>query len=276
MSTISNGKYKYRGNNMIINTIPFENGSLETMIDRLYKTMNSMDKGWSKKTEPASQSQIQTLANILEQHGRSIPLAYRFFLQSMGKNDNGLLEQEWDGYSEVNSDTLLENYSVGYNDFVSDGFLPFSFHWADAILSMKLSESDNPPIYCNCYDELFSGSFENYLFQMAFRRMKKTQFLYQVDCATSKAGFCDILKKLAQNLPWTKPMEFIESILKPYQLQKAWFSDDVRFYGISFEYIISVDLHWALNITISSNNHIAVQNMKKSLTSLFGSSLHWK
>ena len=58
---------------------------------------------------------------------------------------------------------------------------------------------------------------------------KKTQFLYQVDCATSKAGFCDILKKLAQNLPWTKPMEFIESILKPYQLQKAWFSEWLRF-----------------------------------------------
>ncbi len=60
-------------------------------------------------------------------------------------NDNRLLEQEWDGHSEVNSNTLLENYIVGYNDLVSDGFLPFSFHWIDVILSMKLSESDNPP-----------------------------------------------------------------------------------------------------------------------------------
>ncbi len=58
-------------------------------------------------------------------------------------NYNGLLEQEWDGHSEVNSNTLLENYIAGYNDLVSDGFLPFSFQRTDVIVSMKLSESDN-------------------------------------------------------------------------------------------------------------------------------------
>ena len=43
----------------------------------------------------------------------------------------------------------------------------------------------------------------------------------------------DILSRgTAHGILWKKPMEFIENILKPYQLQKAWFSDDVRFYGI--------------------------------------------
>ena len=64
----------------------------------------------------------------------------------MGTNDNGLLEQEWDRRSEVDSNILLENYIVGYNDLVSDGFLPFSFHWTDIVLSIKLLKSDNSPI----------------------------------------------------------------------------------------------------------------------------------
>ena len=111
---------------------------------------------------------------------------------------------------------------------------------------------------------------------MAFRKVENTQFLYQIHCSTSKEGFRNILsEKSAQNIPWTKPMEFIEFILKPYQLQKTWFSDDVRFCGISSEYIISVDLYWALNIMIFSNNHTVLQNMKNSLTHLFGDLVDW-
>lgn len=259
---------------MILKNILFEKGSLDTMIDRLSKTMNSMDNEWSKRVEPASQNQIQTLSEILKPYNRSIPLSYLLFLKTMGKSDNGLLEQEWDGATEVSLDEILDDYYDEYADLVLSGFLPFSFHWTEAILSLKLTEGDNSPVYY--HQDLFSGSFENYLFQMAFRKVENTQFLYQAHCATSKEGFHDILSgKLAQSIPWIKPMEFIESILKPYQLQKAWFSDDVRFFGISSEYIISVDLHWALNIIISSDNHIILKNMKESLTSLFGDLVHW-
>lgn len=262
---------QYEDNDMTLRNIPFEKGALDTMIDRLCKTMYSMDKEWSKKIEPASQNQIQSLREILKQHGRSIPLAYLLFLQTMGMNDNGLLEQEWDGYSEVNSNTLLENYIVGYDDLISDGFLPFSFHWTDVILSMKLSGSDNPPVYSNCHDELFSGSFEKYLFQMAFRKAKNTLFLYHIHCAASTERFRDILaKKTVQNFSWTKPVELMEALLKPYQLQKAWFSDDAHFYGISSKYLISVNLYCTPNITIFSDSHTVLQNMKKSLTYLFG------
>ena len=76
--------------------------------------------------------------------------------------------------------------------------------------------------------------------------------------------FRDILsKKPEQNM---SPMEFIESILKPCQLQKTWFSDDVRFCAISSEYMIIADLSWALNIMIYSNNYTVLQNMKNSLS----------
>ena len=97
----------------------------------------------------------------------------------------------------------------------------------------------------------------NYLFQMAFRKVEDTQFLYQTEFAASPKRFREILsEKSVQNIQWTTRMELIESLLEPYQLQKTWFSDEVHFYGISSEYIIHVDLSWALNITVSSDNHI--------------------
>lgn len=264
---------------MLLNKIPFEAGSLETMIERLFKTMNSIDKQWSKKVEPASQNQIHALEEIsgLKQHEKSIPFAYLLFLEEMGQNDNGLLEQEWDGDTEVNIDRVLEDYLRYIDNFDIDikEYMLFSIHWTESVLFLKLTEGENPPIYT--FDgRLFSGSFEKYLFQMAFRRMEHTQFLYQIELATSPKEFRDILLKKQQEIQWAIPMELMEYLLEPYQLQKAWFSDEVHFFGISSEYIMCVDLNWALNIRVLSNNDKVLQKMKKSLTHLFRDSVHWK
>lgn len=260
----------------MLNEISFEAGSLETMIERLFKTMNSIDKQWSEKVEPASQKQIHALEEIadLKQHGKSIPYAYLLFLEEMGQNDNGLLEQEWDGYTEVNIDSILRDYLHYIDEFDIDmnEYMLFSTHWSESVLFLKLTEGENPPVYK--FDGqllLFSGSFENYLFQMAFRKVEDTQFLYQTEFAASPKRFREILsEKSVQNIQWTTRMELIESLLEPYQLQKTWFSDEVHFYGISSEYIIHVDLSWALNITVSSDNHIVCQKMNRSLARLFG------
>lgn len=258
----------------MLNRISFEAGSLETMIERLFKTMNSIDQQWSEKVEPASQKQIHALEEIsgLKQHGQSIPYAYLLFLEEMGENDNGLLEQEWDGYTEVNIGSILRDY-LRYTDAFDidmNEYMLFSTHWSESVLFLKLTEGENPPVY-KFDGQLFSGSFENYLFQMAFRKVERTQFLYQIDFAASPKRFREILsEKSAQNIPWTTPMELIEYLLEPYQLQKTWFSDKVRFYGISSEYIISVDLDWALNITVSSDDHNVLQKISKSLARLLG------
>ena len=57
---------------MLLNNIPFEAGSLETMVERLFKTMNSIEDQWSEKVEPASQEQIHALEEIagLKQYGK--------------------------------------------------------------------------------------------------------------------------------------------------------------------------------------------------------------
>ena len=259
---------------MLLNEISFEAGSLETMIERLFKTMNSIDKQWSEKVEPASQKQIRALEEIsgLKQHGKSIPYAYLLFLEEMGQNDNGLLEQEWDGYTEVNIDSVLRDYLRYIDSFDIDmnEYMMFSTHWSDSVLFFKLTEGENPPVY-RFDGQLFSGSFENYLFQMAFRKMQDTQYLYQIEFAASPKKFREILsEKSVQSIQWTTQMELIEYLLEPYQLKKTWFSDEIHFCGVSSEYIIHVDLNWALNITVSSDDHSALQKMNKSLARLFG------
>ena len=264
------------GNNVMLNEISFEAGSLETMIERLFKTMNSIDQQWSKKVEPASQKQIHALEEIadLKQHGKSIPYAYLLFLEEMGQNDNGLLEQEWDGYTEVNIDSILRDYLRYIDEFDIDmnEYMLFSTHWSESVLFLKLTEGENPPVYK--FDGqllLFSGSFENYLFQMAFRKVEDTQFLYQIEFAASPKRFREILsEKSVQSIQWTTRMELIEYLLESYQLQKTWFSDEVHFYGISSEYVIHVDLSWALNITVSSDDHSVLQKINRSLACLFG------
>lgn len=262
------------GNNVLLNEISFEAGPLETMMERLFKTMNSIDQQWSEKVEPASQKQIHALEEIsgLRQHGKSIPYAYLLFLEEMGQNDNGLLEQEWDGYTEVNIDSILRDYIRYINKFDMDmnKYMLFSTHWSESVLFLKLTEEENPPVY-KFDGQLFSGSFENYLFQMSFRKVEDTQFLYQIELVASPKRFREILsEKSMQSIQWTTRMELIEYLLKPYQLQKTWFSDEVRFYGISSEYIMCVDLSWALNITVSSDDHSTLQKKSRSLARLFG------
>ena len=150
----------------MLNEISFEAGSLETMIERLFKTMNSIDKQRSEKVEPASQKQIHALEEIsgLKQHGQSIPYAYLLFLEEMGENDNGLLEQEWDGYTEVNIDSILRDYLRYIDEFDIDmnEHMLFSTHWSKSVLFLKLTEGENPPVY-KFDGQLFSDSFESYL-----------------------------------------------------------------------------------------------------------------
>ncbi len=82
----------------------------------------------------------------------------------------------------------------------------FSTHWSESVLFLKLTEGENPPVY-RFEGHLFSGSFENYLFQMAFRKMQDTQYLYQVEFAASQKKFREILsEKSLQNIQWTTQM----------------------------------------------------------------------
>ncbi len=263
---------------MVINQIPFKEGPVETMAERLFQTMNAMDPQWQAKVKPATQNQIHALQQTagIQQYGRSIPFAYLQFLETMGQNDNGLLAQEWDGGIEANIDSIIEDYAYYIDLYEIDRseYLLFCTNWTESALFLKLATGENPPVY-HC-GKLFAGSFEKYLFQMAFRKMERTRFSYEIDFSSSPKAFADFLSQMSTpEALCTKPIERIEQMLKPYRLQKAWFSDEVHFLGVSSEYIMRVDLDWALNIIVSSDQFSVLQKMKKSLNELFREIANW-
>ena len=69
---------------MILNKILFLQGPLDTVAERLCRTMDSMDRSWSQKVEPATREQIEALWRLsgLEERGQPIPAVYRLFLES--------------------------------------------------------------------------------------------------------------------------------------------------------------------------------------------------
>ncbi|MCI9514665.1 MAG: hypothetical protein HFF61_10090 [Oscillospiraceae bacterium] len=70
-------------------------------------------------------------------------------------------------------------------------------------------------------------------------------------------------------------MDLMEQLLAPWELQRSWFSDSVRLCGVAPEYLISVDLSWALNIKLSSDSHAVLRQKRADLTRLFGDLIHW-
>ena len=87
--------------------VQFYQGTPESVMERLHRTISYFDKSWSSKCVPASDEQIQQLENICAEYGYYVPKVYLDYLKAMGENDGGLLEREWDGYMEPNLHTTV-------------------------------------------------------------------------------------------------------------------------------------------------------------------------
>ncbi|MDE7204781.1 MAG: hypothetical protein K2O91_23440, partial [Lachnospiraceae bacterium] len=80
--------------------IEFYQGTSDTVMERLCKTISNFDRSWLEECVPASEEQIQQLEGICGQYGYRVPKVYLDYLRAMGERDGGLLEREWDGYME--------------------------------------------------------------------------------------------------------------------------------------------------------------------------------
>ena len=78
--------------------VQFYQGTPESVMERLYRTISNFDRSWGSKCVPASCGQIQQLENICSRYGYRVPKVYLDYLKAMGESDGGLLEREWDGY----------------------------------------------------------------------------------------------------------------------------------------------------------------------------------
>ena len=74
----------------------FQEGTLDTLMERLCNSISGFDPEWVKRCVPATEEQIQQLQDILAEYHYTIPAAYRWYLRKMGKDDGGLLERELD------------------------------------------------------------------------------------------------------------------------------------------------------------------------------------
>ena len=222
----------------------FYEGTLDTLMERLCSSISSFDQEWVKHCVPATEEQIRQLQDILAEYHYTIPAAYLYFLRRMGQNDGGLLENEWDG-CEADIGTVLK-FRDGRED-LEEGFLLFSYHWADAGFYLNLSSMDDNPVVTDICRDYMAGSFEKYLFRKAFH-MYQERFVHSDSDSdsvcrdekkeTEDCNMCPFYGNTAE-----ERMDFIVRMADTYGLKKAWFSDRTHFfcYDSNYAFEIRVD-----------------------------------
>lgn len=256
----------------MIQIIEFYKGTADSVIERLCKTISSFDGSWHEKCVPASDEQIQELEMICSQCGYSIPKVYLNYLKTMGENDGGLLEREWDGYMEPSIKTILELFHDEDFDAVEDlqrGLLLFSYHWTDANCYLNVSGTEDNPVVTNREKQFFAENFEKYLFQKAFK-IYREQFKYNSSFGTS-VNSCDaMLKKYSfvcsiNGGTAEERMEFVKWLVKSlkFREEKAWFSDDLHYFSYNGHYALSIDLYGSMLLEFSCDD----KNLKKTVES---------
>ena len=149
----------------------FQEGTLDTLMERLCNSISGFDLEWVKRCVPATEEQIQQLQDILAEYHYTIPAAYLWYLRKMGKDDGDLLERELD-FCEADIDTVLE---LQNEEDLEKGLLCFAYSDPFTIgFYMKLSSMDDNPSVVTDWEEKNAESFEKYLFQRAFHMYQKS------------------------------------------------------------------------------------------------------
>lgn len=128
----------------------FQEGTLDTVMERLCSSISGFDPKWVKRCVPATEEQIQQLQDILAEYYYTIPAAYLYYLRKMGKDDGGLLERELD-FCEADIDTVLE---LQNEEDLEKGL--FCFAYSDTFdigFYMKLSSMDDNPSVVTDWEE---------------------------------------------------------------------------------------------------------------------------
>lgn len=118
--------------------VEFQEGTLDTLMERLCSGISGFDPEWAKRCVPATEEQIRQLKDILAEYNYTIPAAYLYYLKRMGQDDGGLLENE-----------------------------------GDVCFYMKISNKEDNPMVTDWGGVYVTESFEKYLFRKAFRMYQR-------------------------------------------------------------------------------------------------------
>lgn len=249
--------------------VEFQEGTLDTLMERLCNGISGFDPEWAKRCVPATEEQIRQLKDILAEYNYTIPAAYLYYLKRMGQDDGGLLENEGDG-CEVDIGTVLELLPDKCGD-LEKGFFPFSDHWADVCFYMKISNKEDNPMVTNWGGVYVTESFEKYLFRKAFR-MYQRGFTYTD--FQSNAG-CDHPEKKKKENCRTCPycadtveerMDFINQMAESYGIKKAWFSDQSHFICYRASYAFEISVCTGYSVEFCCNDDKLWEQIKYSLS----------
>ena len=226
----------------------FQEGTLDTMMERLCSSISGFDPEWVTRCVPATEEQIRQLQDIFAECHYTVPAAYLYYLRRMGQNDGGLLETH--GGREVNIGTVLKWLSdkdSSARKNIKNGLFLFSDHWADSGLYMNLSAAVDNPTVTNIQNTYVVESFEKYLFQMAFC-MYESSFTYSESTSSSVCSHPEKNKKEnCGTCPYYRDtveerMDFINQMAESYGIKKAWFSDQAHFFCYNASYAFEINV----------------------------------
>ena len=70
----------------------FQEGTLDTMMERLCSSISGFDPEWVTHCVPATEEHIRQLQDIFAECHYTVPAAYLYYLRRMGQDDGELLE----------------------------------------------------------------------------------------------------------------------------------------------------------------------------------------
>lgn len=230
--------------------IKFAQGTPDTMIARLCDAISGFDPKWVGKCRPATEKQIQKLKNIAEKYHWELPDAYLRYLGAMGRDDAGLIGNEYGRETSAAAILkLLHPKEIRIDDerCLERGFFLFSNHWADANVFLALSGKEPQVVdgvYGNSDGRYVAGSFEKYLFQQAFRKYEETFVYHKWDHRSvcdrereEKCNTCSVGGKTAD-----ERMAYVRRLTRAYGLEGAWFGDRANFFWYRERYALEINV----------------------------------
>ncbi len=242
----------------------FQEGTLDTLMERLCNSISGFDPEWVKRCVPAAEEQIQQLQDILAEYNYTIPAAYLYYLRKMGKDDGGLLERELD-FCEADIDTVLE---LQNEEDLEKGL--FCFAYSDPFdigFYMKLSSMDDNPSVVTDWEEKNAESFEKYLFQRAFHMYQESFAHSHFDSASVCHEEKD--KDECRTCPYQwitakERMDWVAGTAQSYGVKKVWFSDQTHFICYNSNYAFEIKVCEGYSMLFCCNDDKLLKQVKCS------------
>lgn len=217
--------------------IPLQ-GDEKTLIQKLRAYIDPVDNEWFSRLRPASETQIEELKKQLglDKAGIELPLAYTEFLRYAGEGAGGLFLPSLHAEMSVSSlisgkVTLQRNKEENNTSF----YFTFLIDHMGICYTLDL-DAQNQRIFLE-EDYPVSANFENFVFQNAVKCYEEKYYarMTYFDSSINSFSNSEVGKK------GVDLFEYVNDVLKMYNLKIAWFNDDYFYFARSNKFSVFID-----------------------------------